>query len=116
VVILSFSPKKGVEMWKKDTNSPFEVYRDPELKVYQHFKMGRSLTKLYCRSTIYWFIKTVMSGAQQRPEGYPGINDDHFQSAGDIVFNSSGEIVYEYLSDDAIKRPQIDDVLKALKK
>jgi len=115
VLIVSFSPEDGVKRWKQDSKCPFPVYTDSALNLYSYFGMGRSLSKIYCRETIYWFIAEVMSGKKKKPQNFPGINDDKFQSAGDVLFNMNGDVIYSFISKDAIERPEMEVVLGKIK-
>ena len=46
VVVVSFSPKDAVRVYKKDVASEYEYYWDPDRSVYAHFGMGNTLTKV----------------------------------------------------------------------
>jgi len=115
VLIVSFSPEDGVNRWKQESGCPFPVYTDSKLNLYSYFGMGRSLSKIYTRETIYWFIEEIMSGKKKKPQNYPGINDDKFQSAGDVLFNSNGDVIYSFISKDAIERPEFEKVMGKIK-
>ena len=42
VVVVSFSPKDAVRVYKKDVASEYEYYWDPDRSVYAHFGMGNT--------------------------------------------------------------------------
>jgi hypothetical protein len=46
VVIISFGLQEGALRWKNDVSCPFQIYLDPERKLYNFMGMQRSLAKV----------------------------------------------------------------------
>ena len=104
--------ESGVQ-WKKDYNLPFPLLIDREMIYYRQFGLRRQVKSVYKIETFTRYAAEQTAGFYG-PLAYDG--DDLSVMGGDFVVKQNGEVVFAYVQDSQLDRPQIEDFLQCLKK
>lgn len=85
---------------------------DRDRKIYNAYGLERSFWRSHSLKTIWVYFKAWLSGK----ETHSSHGDDTSQLGGDIIIDKNGLLQFIYPSHDPTDRPQVDEILDALKK
>lgn len=109
VLIVSFGTLPAAQTWLQETCSPFELLLDPERRVYEAYRLERSVFRSWNLRTLWRYVKLLAAGRQWR-----GIQGDSTQLGADFIVDTKGVLRLAYYSYDPTDRPPIDHLLATL--
>jgi hypothetical protein len=107
VAVVSFATPERLKPYQEIKQWPFPIYADPDRKVYAAFALGRLSWWRILRPRVVWkYLKLVWQGRKiQRSHGA-----DVFQGGGDFLVTPTGDLLYEFRSDDPADRPTVAEL------
>ena len=110
VMIIKGTPAEG-RRWLDTFKFPFPLILDPELNVFKHLGLKRSLKRVWRISTMRGYAETVLREGAFPGEPYE--DDDIHLRAGDYITNSSGKLVYAFNASYSHDRPSAEEILRS---
>jgi len=107
-VVISYGSASNVAQWKQDTKCPFDVYRDPDRRLYNLFGLELSIKRVWGTDTICFYATEKVCG--RKLHKMTGDDDPH-QMGGDFILDSQGKVVLHYASQTPSDRPSVDLLL-----
>ena len=103
--------RKNAEKWLEHTKLTYPLLLDPDLVLYRHFGLRRSVSAVWTVPSLMSYAEDKIAGVASAPS-YPG--DDLHVMGGDFILDSTGKILYAYCSKFAADRPSVDDIFKLM--
>lgn len=113
VVLVAYDDKSLLDAKiLKGLSVPFRLLLDQDKKSYKAWGLGRTgLTGAMLSPELNWrYLKLLLKG-----ERFLGFAPDMFQLGGDFVIDKEGKIVFAHRMRNNGDRPDIEQLLKALK-
>ncbi len=111
VVIISFAEPTTLVPYQEQHRWPFTILADPERKVYRAFELKRfSWFRVFSPPVLKLYFKLWRRGLKQ--EAYGG--EDIYQSGGDFLLDSAGNVLYAYRSRSPADRPAPEKLLQEI--
>ena len=84
---------------------------DPKRTAYKAFALGRlPWLSVFSPATLKLYLKLLRGG--KRPENYG--KDDYYQTGGDFLIDSAGNILFAYRSEEPSDRPAVAQLLQEI--
>jgi hypothetical protein len=111
IAVVSFATPERLRPYQEIKQWPFPIYGDPNRTVYSAFALERlSWWKLFGPRVVVKYLKLLWKGGKlQRTHG-----DDVAQGGGDFLVKPTGELLYQFRSDDPADRPSIETLKAAV--
>ena len=111
VTIISFAEPSRLAPYQEQHRWPFTVLADPQRKVYQAFELKPlSWFRVFSPPVLKLYFKLWRRGLTQEP--YRG--EDIYQSGGDFLLDSAGNVLYAYRSQSPADRPAPEKLLQEI--
>ena len=111
VAVVSFAEPAKLVHYQEHHQWPFIMLADPERKAYEAFALKRlSWFQVFSPAALRLYWKLLRSGMKQ--ERYEG--DDIYQSGGDFLIDSGGNILFAHRGQDPADRPGVARLLMAI--
>ena len=111
VVIISFAEPGRLVPYQEQHRWPFTILADPRREVYRAFELKRfSWFRVFSPPVLKSYFKLWRRGLTQEP--YRG--EDIYQSGGDFLLDSSGNVFYAYRSQSPADRPAPEKLLEEI--
>jgi peroxiredoxin len=111
VVIISFAEPTRLVPYQEQHRWPFTILADPQRKVYQAFELKPlSWFRVFSPPVLKLYFKLWRRGLKQEPYG----GEDIYQSGGDFLLNSAGNVLYAYRSQSPADRPAPEKLLQEI--
>jgi AhpC/TSA antioxidant enzyme len=111
VVIISFAEPTRLVPYQEQHRWPFTILADPQREVYRAFELKRfSWFRVFSPPVLKLYFKLWRRGLTQEP--YRG--EDIYQSGGDFLLDSRGNVLYAYRSRDPADRPTPQKLLQEI--
>ena len=110
VVVISFVTPARLKEYLDRRPWSMRVLADPELAAYRAFGLERANWRQLLRPrALVVYMKLMLRGKMpQRPQ------EDIHQLGGDFILDATGNLVYEYRSEDPADRPSPSKLLEVL--
>jgi len=90
---------------------PFTILADPQREVYRAFELRRfSWFRVFSPPVLKLYFKLWRRGLTQEPYG----GEDIYQSGGDFLLDSAGNVLYAYRSQSPADRPTPEKLLQEI--
>jgi len=111
VAVVSFATPERLKPYQEIKQWPVPIYADPDRTVYRAFELRRlPWRKLLAPRALWKYLKLLWKGRKmQRPHG-----DDVTQGSGDFLVTPTGDLLYEFRSDDPAHRPTVEELKKVV--
>jgi len=111
IVIVSFAEPERLELYQKHHQWPFIMLADPKRTAYKAFGLGcLPWLRVFSPGTLRLYLKLLRGG--KRPENYG--KDDYYQTGGDFLIDSAGNILFAYRSEEPSDRPAVAQLLQEI--
>ena len=111
VVIISFAEPTTLVPYQERHRWPFTILADPQREVYRAFELKRlAWFRVFSPPVLKLYFKLWRRGLKQ--EAYRG--EDIYQSGGDFLLNSAGNVLYAYRSQSPADRPAPEKLLQEI--
>lgn len=112
VIVVSFCVLEGAKIWLEQTGCKFTMLLDFQRKIYRHFGLGSSYSKVMKFSCLLTYSEY---GAVDRdfPDLPPHLLEDLYQMGGDFLIDEAGKVILCHPSKTPLDRPSVEDILKA---
>ena len=111
VVIISFAEPTTLVPYQEQHRWPFTILADPEREVYRAFELKRfAWFRVFSPPVLKLYFKLWRRGLKQ--EAYGG--EDIYQSGGDFLLDSAGNVLYAYRSRSPADRPAPKKLLQEI--
>ena len=111
VTIISFAEPSRLVLYQEQHRWPFTILADPQRKVYQAFELKPlSWFRVFSPPVLKLYFKLWRRGLKQEPYG----GEDIYQSGGDFLLDSRGNVLYTYRSRDPADRPTPQTLLREI--
>jgi hypothetical protein len=111
VVIISFAEPTTLVPYQEQHRWPFTILADPEREVYRAFELKRlAWFRVFSPPVLKLYFKLWRRGLKQ--EAYRG--EDIYQSGGDFLLDSAGNVLYAYRSRSPADRPAPEKLLQEI--
>lgn len=111
VVTISFGTAYWINVWLKETQSPFPFLMDTKKTSYQAYNLESSTLRSWSPATVWYYAKAKLQGRKILEQR----GDDAHQLGGDFIIDSQGIIRLSHPSANPTDRPSIDELLTALR-
>ena len=113
VIVVTFADAEKGELWRTETQCPFEVISDTQKLLYRHFGLPRTIDKV-------WSLDMIRHYAEKKSQGIPLVpmyeDDDPYQIGGNFIVSSEGTVMMGHPSQTPTDRPSNDKILHCLNK
>ncbi|MCI0551798.1 MAG: hypothetical protein L0287_12660, partial [Anaerolineae bacterium] len=109
--IISFGTLPALQQWMNEVCDTFTVLLDRERAAYKAYQLERSRLRSWHPRVVWIYFKRWFQGG----EFYDSHGDDTSQLGGDFIVDKHGILRLVHPSYDPTDRPQVDELVKALK-
>jgi len=110
-VIIAFAEPTRLVPYQEQHRWPFTILADPQREVYRAFELKRfSWFRVFSPPVLKVYFKLWRRGLKQEPYG----GEDIYQSGGDFLLDSRGNVLYAYRSRDPADRPTPQTLLREI--
>ncbi len=112
IKVISFAKVDELKKYQDHFQWKFDLYSDPERKLYQLFgmKKGNTLQVFHPKTVLKYFTYFLQGKKIEKTK------DDIYQLGGDILLDSRGEVRARFCSERPDDRPSMDILLNEIKK
>ena len=110
VLLISFGKPEEAKVWLEEICPSFQLLLDSKRRVYHAYNLESSFMASWNMKTLLYYVRALLSGRKWR-----GIKGSSTQLGGDFVINQDGRFLLVYRGKHATDRPQVSELLDALK-
>ena len=111
VAVACGTQESGME-WLQKHGYRFSHFLDLDRVFYRQVGLRRFLKDSLCIETFKHYADEILAGTWKGEEPYSG--SDWAVMGGDFIVDSTGKLLYAYLSENQFDRPNIETLLKVL--
>ncbi len=108
--MISFGTPYWANVWLEETDSPYPLFLDAELKAYHLYGLRHSRLRAWSPRTLLYYARAWWRGEPFKP----GRGDAH-QLGGDFIVDPQGILRLSHPSRDPTDRPRLAQIITLLR-
>ena len=111
IVVISFADPEKLAHYQEQHRWPFPILADPAREAYLSFSLKRlSWLQVFSPATLKLYLQLLRSGLSREDYG----TEDIYQSGGDFLLDSEGNILFAHRSTQPADRPSAIKLLEVI--